>query len=643
MATAGSLHLGGALPSARGAPCRREGVNRQATRLSAKHDHARPSGAEARTSHRPARGAALQFRKGGSTAVHRLTYSSRFPAALKAIADQPAAAEEDEDEYEYDEDEDDEEDFEGLPPLEDFLKEHGEEDTLRAEGYEFVFDEEGRNRAVAYDIGEDEDEDGEQARPRGLPAELRYFDTAKICIKSGDGGDGIVAFRREKFVPNGGPAGGNGGTGGSVILVADKSLNSLRCFRRQVHFRATGGDRGGGSNMIGRGGKDIDVRVPPGTVVTGPDGEILAELVYDGQRTVLLEGGKGGRGNAAFKTGRNNAPQMAENGQEGIEMWVNLEFKVVADVGLVGCPNAGKSTLLSVVSAARPKIANYPFTTLVPNLGVCEQDFESTVFADIPGLLEGASEGVGLGMEFLRHCERCRMLVQVVDMDSPDPTGDFEAIKAELALYSTTLASRPTIVALNKIDSAGEYVDLMMEYFQGQNVEVFPISAVTGEGVKDLVRRVREVLKTLPEPEHLKAQRDAEERAKLGVVNKVTRKEAAEVVVPIPRGDIEQFHVEADLAVRRFYVTGTGIERFTQMTNWDYYESVKRFNRVLKLSGINSRLRKMGAVDGDAVVVGEHEFEYSSELDERDMYQRWVGQQDGNKMVQGSRHWPHAM
>jgi GTP-binding protein len=267
------------------------------------------------------------------------------------------------------------------------------------------------------------------------------FDEAKIYIKAGDGGDGVVAFRREKYVPRGGPAGGHGGQGGDVILEADPHLNTLIHFKKRSHFKAGRGEHGGGKNMAGAAGSDCIITVPPGTVVRHAEtGTLLADLTEPEQRTILVHGGRGGRGNTSFKSSTNQAPKIAERGQPGEELWITLELKLIADVGIIGVPNAGKSTLLSVVSAARPKIADYPFTTLQPNLGVVVLDHHDLVMADIPGLIEGAHAGAGLGHQFLRHIERSRLLVHLLNGAAPDPLADFDRINQELRLFSPRLA-----------------------------------------------------------------------------------------------------------------------------------------------------------------------------------------------------------
>ncbi|MDE0196753.1 MAG: GTPase ObgE, partial [Caldilineaceae bacterium] len=394
------------------------------------------------------------------------------------------------------------------------------------------------------------------------------------------------AFRREKFVPMGGPAGGNGGRGGNVYIVADPRMNTLQRFRRQVHFRAERGKHGGGTKKAGATGEDLLISVPVGTVARIAETDtVVADLVRDGQQALVARGGRGGRGNAAFKSGRNRAPRLSENGEVGEARWLELELKIVADAGIVGVPNAGKSTLLSVISQATPKIADYPFTTIVPNLGVAEVGHVQIVFADIPGLLEGAHDGVGLGLEFLRHVERSRVLVHLLDGASPDPAGDYEVINQEMMLFNPMLAKRPQMIVLNKIDlpQAREILPRLQEALAATDSPFFAISAVTGENVQQLLYEVKAQLDRLPAT--------------------IPTEEVEELPTLSPAEDERSFQVtrlEEDL----WRVEGVAIERVAQMTNWDYYESGLRFQRILGAMGISNALREQGVRDGDTVQIG---------------------------------------
>lgn len=419
-----------------------------------------------------------------------------------------------------------------------------------------------------------------------------FYDKAKVYVKGGDGGNGAVAFRREKYVPLGGPSGGDGGAGGSVIFEADEGLRTLVDFRYQKHYKADRGEHGQGKGMHGRGAADLIVRVPVGTVLRDAQtGDFIADMIHDGQRVVVAAGGRGGRGNARFASAANKAPRLAEKGEPGEERWISMELKLLADVGLIGFPNAGKSTLISRISAAKPKIADYPFTTLVPNLGVVKMpDGDSFVVADIPGLIEGAHQGAGLGHEFLRHIERTRILVHVVDIagsEGRDPVKDFAAINKELLAYNPVLARRPQVVAANKMDlpGAGENYDRLKSEI-GASYDIFPISAVTGEGVDPLLFRIAEGLAAAPPAEP--ATIDEE---------KVTR--AAET----PR-----FSVHRRDGV--FVVEGREIERHYAMTDFSNEDAVKRFIRIMKVMGIDDELRAEGAKNGDTVRVGSLEFDF---------------------------------
>jgi GTP-binding protein len=409
-----------------------------------------------------------------------------------------------------------------------------------------------------------------------------FADEAKIYVKGGDGGNGIVAFRREKFVPRGGPNGGNGGKGGDVYLVASPRHNTLFHFTSKVHFRAERGGHGGGSNKQGAQGKDVEVPVAPGTAVYDAEsGDFLGELIEVGDRLLVAHGGRGGRGNAAFRSATNQTPRLAEKGEPGAERWLRLELKLIADIGIVGIPNAGKSTLLSVVTRAKPKIAAYPFTTLNPNLGVAVVDDQDIVLADIPGLIEGAHAGVGLGLTFLRHIERTRLLIHILDGLSPDPVGDYHAINQEMALFKPHLLEKPQIVAFNKMDLPDVQArwPQILETLAGIGVEALAISAATGENVRTLLRKAAALLATLPPPEHV---------------------ETPAVLAPT---DEDAFTIEQ--GPEGWTVRGKRIERAAAMTNWDYYEAILRFQRILEAMGIAQALAQAGIQEGDTVFIGD--------------------------------------
>jgi len=422
-----------------------------------------------------------------------------------------------------------------------------------------------------------------------------FFDEAKIYVKGGDGGNGIIAFRREKYVPFGGPAGGDGGKGGAVYLVVDPHLNTLINFHR-VHFRAERGRHGQGKTQTGKSGADVRIPVPPGTVVRDADsGAFLGDLTRPGQELLVARGGKGGRGNAAFASAVNQAPRIAEQGEAGEERWLALELKLIADVGIVGMPNAGKSTLLSIISAARPKIADYPFTTLEPNLGVVEIDpTTSFVAADLPGLIEGAHQGVGLGHQFLRHAERTRMLIHLLDGASPDPLADFETINAELDLYSERLATRPQMVVLNKMDLPDTQAiwPLVQEALAEQGItQTMAISAATRQGVDVLVRRVASLLAGLP-PEALPLPADEDI-----------------AVLSLPP-DEDTISVTFNPAEKSWQVRGSRVERAAQRTNWNLEEAVVRFHFFLERAGVIEELQKAGVKTGDTVFIGDVELSW---------------------------------
>ena len=420
-----------------------------------------------------------------------------------------------------------------------------------------------------------------------------FFDQARIYVSGGNGGDGVTAFRREKYVPRGGPNGGTGGRGGNVVIYVDPALNTLYHLQHNVHHRADRGAHGGGAMKTGANGEDLRIPVPLGTLVReATTGVLVADLARLGQELIVAKGGRGGRGNAAFKTAKNTAPHFSEKGEQGDEHWLELELKLVADVGIVGVPNAGKSTLLSVVSAAKPKIAAYPFSTVEPSLGVAEVGNRSMVLVDIPGLLEGAHEGVGLGIEFLRHIERCRILVHMINGASPDPLGDYAALNQELSLFKPALADKPQLVAFNKMDlpDAQAQWPAVEQALLRYGVPCLPISAVTGENVQPLLYRALAMLDAL--------QPEAESEEQVVIIEPEADRKAFQILSPEPNVWI---------------VEGIEIERAARMTNWTYYEAGLRFQRILSALGITDALRAAGVQDGDTVQIGETELTWGYE------------------------------
>lgn len=416
-----------------------------------------------------------------------------------------------------------------------------------------------------------------------------FFDEARISVQAGKGGDGVISFRREKYVPFGGPNGGNGGDGGDVYLVVNPHLNTLVAFRHRAHFRAEPGEHGRGKDQHGKRGADLLIEVPPGTIVRDAEtGELLADLTEPGQRVLVARGGKGGRGNASFATPTDQAPRIATRGDEGERRTLELELKLIADVGIVGVPNAGKSTLLSVISAARPKIADYPFTTLEPNLGVVALDDRTFVVADLPGLIEGAHSGVGLGDQFLRHAERTRVLIHLLDGAAADPLADMESVNLEMELFAPALAAKPQLVVLNKMDlpQAQEQWPAVKRALEKQGKPAMAISAATRQGVPELLRRVLQMLDeaplAVPEPE-------------------------IKVFRPRPV-DEESFEIvrEPD----GFRVRGARVERIARRTIWASDEAVLRFERILSAMGIHDALREAGVQPGDTIYIGDIELEW---------------------------------
>lgn len=432
-----------------------------------------------------------------------------------------------------------------------------------------------------------------------------FLDQVTIDVKAGKGGDGMVAFRREKYVPDGGPAGGDGGRGGDVILVVDEGLRTLMDFRFNRHFKAQPGENGMSKGMHGRGAEDTYIKVPQGTTVRDADtGALLGDLLEQGQTLTIAKGGRGGRGNIRFASPKNPAPELAENGEPGQERKIELELKVLADVGLVGFPSVGKSTLLSVISSARPKIGAYHFTTLVPNLGmVTTSDGRSFAVADLPGLIEGASQGIGLGTQFLRHIERTRVILHVIDMsgmEGRDPYEDYQAINQELATHNLRLLERPQIIVANKMDmpeSEENLVKFKEQLAKEQTDEfadplpIFPISGVTRKGIDALLSATADLLEVTPE--FLLYDEEIEE----------------EVVQYGFHSDEPEFTIDRDPDAT-WILSGEKIEKLFQMTNFDHDETVMRFARQLRGLGVDEALRARGAKDGDIVRIGNFEFEF---------------------------------
>lgn len=423
-----------------------------------------------------------------------------------------------------------------------------------------------------------------------------FIDRARIYVEAGDGGNGMSSFRREKFVEKGGPDGGNGGRGASVILVADKNLNTLIDFRYKRKYVGKHGNQGGPKNCSGKCPPDVLVRVPMGTIVRDDvTGALLCDLVEDGQQFVAAKGGRGGKGNACYATATNRAPTFAERGEPGENRWLKLELKLIADVGLVGYPSVGKSSIIAQVSAARPEIAAYPFTTLTPVLGVVRLDAENSfVLADIPGLIEGAHEGVGLGHDFLRHVERTKVLLHVVDVgavDGRDPVDDFEKINLELKEYSERLARRKQLVVANKMDlpEAAENFARLKEYVEAKGFEITQVSAATGEGLNELMYKAYDLIKEYVPEE------DEEELERFEDV------------------DPDSFEIvsgnDTDWEVR-----GKNIERLVAMTNFDNDEALYRFQLIWKRLAIDAALKEKGCTEGQTVRIRDMVFEYKENV-----------------------------
>lgn len=418
-----------------------------------------------------------------------------------------------------------------------------------------------------------------------------FIDQAEIYVRSGNGGNGMVHFHREKFVSRGGPDGGDGGKGGDVIIEVMKTMNTLSDYRHNMRFLALDGKGGGPNNMSGKNSPDMIIPVPPGTVIFDAlTGETLGDLTDPGQRLLVCKGGRGGRGNQHFATARNQAPRTGEKGEPCEEKQLRMELKLIADIGIIGVPNAGKSTLLSVLTNAKPKIAPYPFTTIEPNLGVAKIDEDTrVVLADIPGLIEGASQGSGLGHDFLRHIQRTRVLIHLLDGLSPDPLADFSQINGELSLFDPNLAKKPQIVALNKMDqqeAADQYPKLKKE-LKKRGYDLLPVSAMARTDIRDLLYGAVKKLASTP----ILAD--------------------TELPMPVyrPKDDIKQFEITRE-GSNTWRIAGAGIERTAKMTYFEHSGSLRRFQRLMGVLGIEAGLREAGIRDGDTVLIGDHELEW---------------------------------
>lgn len=425
---------------------------------------------------------------------------------------------------------------------------------------------------------------------------MQFIDRTTITVKAGDGGNGKSAFRREKFVPKGGPSGGDGGRGADIIFVVDNNMNTLLDFRYHRKFTGKNGENGDIKNQYGAGAPPCIVRVPPGTLIKDADtGEVLADMTQNGQREIIARGGRGGRGNAKFASSRNKAPTFAELGEPGEEKRLLLELKLLADVGLVGYPSVGKSSIIACVSAARPEIAEYHFTTLTPVLGVVGVDEErSFVMADIPGLIEGAADGAGLGHDFLRHVERTRVILHVVDasgIEGRDPVEDYHRINRELMRYSEKLARRPQILVANKMDlpGASENLPRLEKLAKEEHVPILAVSAATQEGLRTLIERTAEVLDAYVETP------ESEEGVKVYDASLEDNPDRVE----ISRDD-----------TGAFIIRGKALEKLVAMTNFANDEAIRRFQYIWRMKGLDARLTKRGAKEGDTVRIGAMEFEF---------------------------------
>ncbi|NLF51254.1 MAG: GTPase ObgE [Leptolinea sp.] len=416
------------------------------------------------------------------------------------------------------------------------------------------------------------------------------IDEAEIYVRSGRGGDGMVHFHREKYVNRGGPDGGDGGRGGDVIFEVRPTMNTLSVFHHKMKYIALDGKGGGPNNMSGKSAENLVVHIPPGTIVYDINtGKILGDMVDPGQKLVIAKGGRGGRGNQHFATSRNQAPRTGERGEPAEEFNIRLELKLMADVGLVGLPNAGKSSFLAAVTNADPKIADYPFTTLEPALGVAQIDFDnSLVIADIPGLVEGAHKGVGLGFTFLKHIQRNRVLIHLIDGLAEDPLADYTQINNELALFDTKLGVKPQVVVINKIDLA-EVKDRLPQIeaiFKKAGIKVMTMSALARTNVMDVLKKVQELLQEAPEPEPVVME------------------------LPVYKPDEDRYEFNIEQIPEGWKVSGKGIERAAAMTLWEHEGSVRRFQRLMEKIGLDAALREAGIEEGDTVYISDFELEW---------------------------------
>lgn len=423
-----------------------------------------------------------------------------------------------------------------------------------------------------------------------------FVDEASIYVRSGCGGNGIIHFHKEKYINRGGPDGGDGGKGGDIVFRVNPHVDTLSAFRHNRKFVASDGKRGGPNNQTGKSAEDLYISVPAGTLLyENSSGKFIGDLTKTNQELLVCKGGRGGRGNAKFANSRNQAPRIAEKGEPGQELWVRLELRLIADLGIIGMPNAGKSSILAAVSNATPKIANYPFTTIIPNLGVVQLD-ETTpiILADIPGLIEGAHTGAGLGDSFLKHIQRTKALIHVLDGLSNDPLADYAQINTELSLFDPQLEKKPQFIVFNKIDlpEVSEKLEIVKKTFNMKGKSILPVSAVTHENLQEMLAKANELLQSLPE-------RDRKEK-----------------LLPIysPGEDNKDFKI---IRLRDGWrIMGTAIERAAEMTYWEYFQSVRRFHRILAALKIENALREEGIKEGDIVRIGNHELIWTEEIGE---------------------------